>query len=155
MNEPAQSAAIKVVPPVYFLICIALGVGLNQLLPAIPLTEPAASIAGWLLVALALIVNKWSVACFKRANTPLHVKREALIIVTSGPYRFSRNPLYLSMLAATAGAALIADLFWLLITLPVLAAFLDRKIIAKEETYLVEKFGAPYLAYQQAVRRWL
>ena len=76
-------------------------------------------------------------------------------LVTGGVFRLSRNPIYLSLLLAAAGLALIWGTLWGWLGVAILFAMLDRLVIAKEEAYLATRFGAAYEAYKGRVRRWM
>jgi protein-S-isoprenylcysteine O-methyltransferase Ste14 len=92
---------------------------------------------------------------FTRASTPVSPYSTPRRLVTSGPYRISRNPGYLGMALAYAGIAVIAESLWALTILAVVLAVVDRGVIAREERYLERKFGAEYVLYRSRVRRWL
>jgi protein-S-isoprenylcysteine O-methyltransferase Ste14 len=81
--------------------------------------------------------------------------RATRTIVGSGPYRFTRNPMYVSLALAYAGMALTINSVWPLVFLPFIVLLVDRYVIRREEAYLARKFGAEYEAYRGRVRRWL
>jgi protein-S-isoprenylcysteine O-methyltransferase Ste14 len=91
---------------------------------------------------------------FRRAGTSVIPFKPTTALVTSGPYRFSRNPMYLGMAFRYIGVALALGVVWALITLPFVIAAVDQLAIAIEEGYLVRKFGDPYCDYMKRVRRW-
>jgi protein-S-isoprenylcysteine O-methyltransferase Ste14 len=110
-----------------------------------------------LAVAVALAAAALGLAglrAFRRAGTPFLPYRETLAIVTDGPFRFTRNPLYFSAILALAGVALWWDSLWLLALLPLVAVALQRLVIGPEERYLEARFGARYRDYRARVRRW-
>jgi protein-S-isoprenylcysteine O-methyltransferase Ste14 len=90
----------------------------------------------------------------KAGNDPRPDKPDAAL-VQAGPFRFSRNPIYLGLLLAAAGLALMWGTLWGWVGVAVLHALLDRLVIAKEEAYLASRFGAAYEAYRGRVRRWM
>ena len=75
--------------------------------------------------------------------------------MTTGPYRFTRNPAYLGMALTYVGIALLSSAVWVLLPLPLVLAVIDRGVIAREERYLQRKFGEEYLSYKRTVRRWV
>ncbi len=81
--------------------------------------------------------------------------RASSALVTSGPYRFTRNPMYLGMASLYAGIALAFGLLWSLALLLAVLVVIDRGVIAREERYLERRFGDEYRIYKQQVRRWL
>jgi protein-S-isoprenylcysteine O-methyltransferase Ste14 len=92
---------------------------------------------------------------FRRAGTSMIVTNPTTAMVTSGPYRFTRNPMYLGMAFLYIALALAFGVIWALIVLPAVIVAVDRLVIAREEPYLEAKFGDRYRAYKRRVRRWL
>ena len=105
------------------------------------------------LIAVALFV--WSVVTFKRAGTPVPGGQPTTTIVGAGPYRFSRNPIYLAFSLFHLGIAVWVNSLWLLATLLAAATLISFVVIRREEAYLARKFGTQYLDYKVSVRRWL
>jgi protein-S-isoprenylcysteine O-methyltransferase Ste14 len=92
---------------------------------------------------------------FRRSGQSPIPTRPTPSIIERGPYRFTRNPMYLQMVLVCIGVAVIASSAWIIVLTPVCAWALDRIAIVPEEAYLERKFGASYLAYKRRVRRWL
>jgi protein-S-isoprenylcysteine O-methyltransferase Ste14 len=122
-------------------------------LPLLP-TALAAPL-GAALVVLAVVLFVSSVAKFRAADTPVPARKPTTAIVRTGPYRFSRNPIYLAFSLLQLGIALWANSLWLLLTLVVAVALVHYVVIRREEQYLERRFGDEYLAYKASVRRWL
>jgi protein-S-isoprenylcysteine O-methyltransferase Ste14 len=94
-------------------------------------------------------------AAMKRAGTNIRPDQPTLAVVSDGPFRFTRNPLYLALTGLYVGITLLADALWpLLLLVPVLVV-LQWGVVAREERYLEAKFGEPYRAYKARVRRWV
>ena len=91
----------------------------------------------------------------KRAGTDPFPYHPSTRIVTHGPYRFSRNPMYFGFALLTLGLAILVDSAWMLLALPIGLVLIDRFAITCEERYLERKFGEEYLNYKRSVRRWL
>lgn len=108
---------------------------------------------GAVLVGFACVIP--SIAAFRRARTHPEPWKPTKALVTSGLYRITRNPMYLGMLLVYVGIALAGRTVWPLLPLPVVILALEVGVIRREERYLVGRFGAPYEAYRQRVRRWL
>jgi protein-S-isoprenylcysteine O-methyltransferase Ste14 len=106
-----------------------------------------------LFLAVALI--GWALVVMMRAGTDPRPDKPDTTLVEAGPFRLSRNPIYLSLLLAAAGLALIWGTLWGWLGVAILFAMLDRLVIAKEEAYLATRFGAAYEAYKGRVRRWM
>jgi protein-S-isoprenylcysteine O-methyltransferase Ste14 len=119
---------------------------------------PAGTPAGWLggaVFGFALALGVWAVATMLGAGTNIPTHRPATAIVTGGPYRFSRNPIYLGLFVGLVGLAIAFDDLWLLIALAPFALVIRYGVVAREEAYLERKFGEVYRGYCARVRRWL
>lgn len=110
---------------------------------------------GWLLVMSFVGWNGWSLWLFSRHETGLLPGQATQAIIEEGPYRLSRNPLYVGLLALYLGLALLAPTFWGLVLFPVAMLLLLWGAIHPEERFLHGRFGAPYDDYSRRVRRWL
>jgi protein-S-isoprenylcysteine O-methyltransferase Ste14 len=119
-----------------------LPLGLVQLAVGLPVVT--AAVAVWL----------WGILTLRQEGTTFDVRKPTVTIVSRGPYRVSRNPLYLMLTVAYIGTALAVNTAWPVVLLP-LAVFLITRLIYQEERYLERKFGREYLAYKARVRRWL
>lgn len=106
-------------------------------------------------MVLGALVILWSKRELEMHDQPSEPKATTTIIVQSGMFRFSRNPLYLGLLIAFCGLAFATDKLWWLILAPLAAALTHYLLIAPEETYLENKFGDEYLQYKRKVRRWI
>jgi protein-S-isoprenylcysteine O-methyltransferase Ste14 len=135
------------------------GLGLGLLLEwAIPLPGAPGWISWFLGASLLLVgmaLGAWFVASFRRARTPVDVRRPTTAIVTGGPFRFSRNPGYLSLTVMYLGIAILADALWPIVLLPGIVILVQRTVIEREERYLERKFGDDYLRYKLRTRRWV
>jgi protein-S-isoprenylcysteine O-methyltransferase Ste14 len=155
----ADSAGVVIPPPLFFVAAFGLG-GLVEhfdpwFLAATFSGERWVREAGLVVIALAIGLGIWAIASFRRAGTtPVPVK-PTTAVVFAGPYRFTRNPMYLALTLALAGVGLALDRGWIALSALVGAALVDRYAIAREERYLERKFGDAYLAYKRRVRRWL
>jgi protein-S-isoprenylcysteine O-methyltransferase Ste14 len=105
------------------------------------------------LAAVALFV--YSVRTFRRAGTPVPGNRPTTAIVRTGPYRYSRNPIYLAFSLLQIGIAFWLNSPWLLVTLVPAVALMSFVVIPREEQYLESRFPSDYLPYRDSVRRWL
>jgi protein-S-isoprenylcysteine O-methyltransferase Ste14 len=143
-------------PPLVYLGSIILGLLLHFTWP-LPLLvrQPVGALigAGVVLVAVGLFIT--AVRTFRAAGTPVPGNRPTTTIVRSGPYRFSRNPIYLAFSALQVGIALWVGSLWLLITLVPALALMSLWVIPREERYLEARFSSEYLSYKSSVRRWL
>jgi protein-S-isoprenylcysteine O-methyltransferase Ste14 len=142
-------------PPVVFLISLVSGtlIHLAVPLPLLPVTLSAA--VGVPLVLVAILLFACSVARFRAAATPVPARKPTTAIVRTGPYRFSRNPIYLAFSLFQLGIAIWVNSMWLAATLVAAVALIHSVVIPREEKYLERRFGAEYLDYKASVRRWL
>lgn len=156
-GSPEQAPSRIAWPPILYLAAIAASIALHLLVPLPWFGSPLADLlfaAGWLLVLAAVLVAAAAIRTLQRTGTTLRVDRRAERLVTSGPYAFSRNPIYLGNTAVMIGIGFITGIVWFLI-LAVLAAFATRKLaIEPEERHLALRFGKIYRDYQKMVRRW-
>ncbi len=141
-------------PPLLIASAILGGRGLD-LVFALPALPAAAAYAGGALVALAVGNDIWCARIFRRHNTTILPHRAVSALVTSGPYRYSRNPIYISHVALTLGLALLMGSLGVAALTPVLAVALTKLSILPEERHLAEKFGAEFRAYAARTPRWL
>lgn len=117
--------------------------------------RPVLTPSGWLLIALGVALMAWAILTFTRARTTVLPYRPASRVVSSGPFRFSRNPIYVADTLIYAGISLLTRMVWPLVILPLVLATLYAFVIRREERYLGEAFGAEYGEYRRRVRRWV
>jgi protein-S-isoprenylcysteine O-methyltransferase Ste14 len=143
-------------PPLFF----AVGLGIAWWLEgrwSLPMAAPSVwlEMAGALLVVVSMVGALWAAGRFGRAGTPLVPVKAATALVTDGPFRHSRNPMYLSLTVGYVGVSLIINTWWPLVLLPVVLLVMRLWVIAREEAYLAKRFGEKYADYCRRVRRWL
>lgn len=148
-------ADVWVPPPLILAGFFALGGLLERWFPATPIPAPWRRLSAGLCLAASGGIFAWGLACFTRARTSPVPFQHSAVLLTSGPYRFSRNPLYVSAALLYAGLALWWKVLWALPLLPLALAALRRLVINKEEGFLERRFGMEYLDYKKRVRRWL
>jgi len=155
-DATTDTANVRIRPPIAWTVAVLAGLALNWLLP-LPFV-PAAVPAGWLgatVFALALALFAWAIATITRAGSNVPSSLPTTIIVDTGPYRFTRNPIYLGMVLGLIGLAIALDSLWLLLTLVPFVLVIRYAVIAREEAYLQRKFGDVYRRYCVRARRWL
>jgi protein-S-isoprenylcysteine O-methyltransferase Ste14 len=142
-------------PPLVYLASIVLGLVLEFAwrLPFLP--HVLAVPLGVLFVAGAVALFCGSVGKFRAAGTPVPGNKPTTVIVRTGPYRFSRNPIYLAFSLLQLGIAIWVNGLWLVATLVAALAVMAFVVIPREEQYLEGRFGAEYLDYKNFVRRWV
>ena len=158
-DRPRRDAPdIVALPPLIWLAALLLCLALEWLLPLGLLPPPLAPVTlvpGALLLALGIGIAVAGAMAFRRAGTNVHPGHPALVLVETGPYRVTRNPMYLGMLLALAGVGLVASLDWALPMVVPLWLALHHGVVLREEAYLSAKFGAPYDVFRGRTRRWL
>lgn len=107
-----------------------------------------------LLVGAGLLALS-AIAAMQRALTPIHPAATPRSLVTHGPFRFTRNPIYLALAMIMAAGALVFNSLWFVLAVPILVLLINVLVIPREERALSMVFGAEYLSYQGRVRRWL
>ena len=155
---PPDNAGVLLPPPLIFLVPFVIGTWLEwrAAWPLVAAGGRARAVAGVLAIAAGVALGFSAVTEFQRRGTTiLPARRPTRAIVAAGPYRFTRNPMYLGMTIAYVGASLLINSMWPLLMLPVVLLAVDRYVIAREERYLRAKFGDEYVAYTRRVRRWL
>jgi protein-S-isoprenylcysteine O-methyltransferase Ste14 len=142
-------------PPIVYGAAIATGLTFEFGWPAPFLPGVLAAVLGTLLVLTAVAAFFYSVRTFEAAGTPVPGNLPTTAIVRTGPYRFSRNPIYLAFSIFHLGIAGWVNGTWLVATLAAAVAVMALIVIPREEQYLEKRFGADYLDYKRSVRRWL
>jgi protein-S-isoprenylcysteine O-methyltransferase Ste14 len=154
----ADHANVPVLPPVLFGFGLGTGLLLWWVVPVAlfpPHLKKPACVAGWAIAAAGVAFGGWAITTFLRAKTTPHPNHPVNALVTSGPYRASRNPMYVGMSFGMAGIALVLNTPWLLAVLPPVWLLLRRLVIDREEAYLERKFGDEYRTFCARTRRWL
>lgn len=155
---PDHSQVI-VFPPVIPLCGFVLGVVLEWLVPLGPrlasVWGTGVRAAGGLVLVLGAAGFAWMVVTMKRARTPIHNSKTPSTLVEHGPFRRTRNPMYLFGSIAYAGLALLLVQPWSLALLPVVFATTHHGVVLREEAFLARRFGDAYRQYQARVPRWL
>lgn len=155
MQIEQDSAQVRVPPPLLLLACVIVGAGLQWIYPVPFIADPVR----WIVAAFLICSGVSTILCcarkFKKTGTNIEPWKKTSRIITSGIYRFTRNPIYLSFLVVGTGVAFAVNSVWILVMMIPLVGLLTFLVIAKEERYLEQSFGVEYLAYKAKVRRWL
>ena len=155
MDQAADHAQILVPPPLVFLGYLVAALVLNWAVPLpIPWMVPA-RVAGGIAVLVGLALGGSAVFAMIRRNTSPGPHEPSTVLVTDGPYRFTRNPIYVGFFLIYIGFGWLAGTIWGLLLSPFLLATVTRAIVEPEEKYLGTKFAAAYSEYSSRVRRWV
>jgi protein-S-isoprenylcysteine O-methyltransferase Ste14 len=152
---PVDSAGVRWPPPAVFAGGLLAGWLLTVWVPTPYLGYFAARTLGGVLIALGALLALSAVYTFRRAGTNLRPDRPSTALVIAGPYRFTRNPMYLSLTIFYLGIAVLLQSLWSVLLLPLVLFVIQTKVIRREEPYLERRFGANYTRYRSQVRRWL
>lgn len=152
--EARGTAGVIAPPPLIYLLPLLAGLVLDRRVPIGALPEGPARLLGALAIA-GFAVAIAALVAFRRAGTRPEPWKPTAALVTTGPYRFSRNPMYLGFTLLYLGLSLWFGGYWCLLLLPVVLAVMTSGVIRREEAYLERLFGAAYLDYRRQVRRWL
>lgn len=155
MDQLPDVPGVVAPPPLIFGGGLALGLLANRVVRLPKPHRLVARMLGAALVAASLAYGPGAFVRMRRMKTNVDPYRPTTAIVESGPFRFSRNPLYVSLALLYAAIALLARATLPLVLLPAVLAIVQRGVISREERYLERKFGAAYLTYKSRVRRWL
>ena len=151
----SQQMTTRVPPPLLYVGMLIIGLLLSAVFPTAVLSGWLPTLSGVVLAALGLIMMVWAAITMRRAGESPVPTEPTRTLVANGPFRFSRNPLYLAMTLVYAGIALAFGSLWALALLLVVLVIMDRGVIASEEQYLQGQLGDSYLQYKTRVRRWL
>lgn len=145
----------RVFPPGVAVVATLIGVGLQYLLPFRLISQPAGRWIGGAFILAWLGLAASALGVFRGAGTTANPTGEVTAFVIGGPYRYTRNPMYLGLILLQIGVAFVLGNGWILLLTVAAFIVLDRLVIAGEERYLAAKYGAAYDDYRRKVRRWL
>jgi protein-S-isoprenylcysteine O-methyltransferase Ste14 len=145
----------KILPPTWLLIAMLTMMALHFSLPGMRIIPRPWSLAGILLLALGITLTMIADDLFRKLHTTVKPFEESAVLVTSGPYRLSRNPMYLGFVLILTGTAILLGSLTPFLVIPVYAALIDRVFIQAEERMLARKFGAEWQTYRGETRRWI
>lgn len=158
MTEASRGPDVRFPPPALFVLSWLVTWWLNTRLEFLISADGAGVLqetAGTLLAAAGLALMLWAIVTFLSNRTSVMPNRAARQLVLIGPYRWSRNPMYVGLTLADIGLALFFNQAWPLVLLPLVLLSLLTFVIAREERYLRSAFGDAYDAYCRRVRRFL
>jgi len=154
-TQPRDNAGVIAPPPLIYLGGVAVGIIADSFLPVPRILFPGQAWFGGLLTAAGFVLSIWSVLEFVRHGTHPDPRHPTTVLITVGPYRFSRNPIYLAFTLMYLGVASWLGKFWILTGVVPALLLTHFGVVRREERYLSGKFGGAYEAYRQRVRRWL
>ena len=153
--DATDHAGVRFPPPLIYLAGLLAGIALHSALDG-GSPPTAVRIAGAAVgIAAFLYLDSRAMVAFRRTHNNPAPWTPADSLVVEGPYRLTRNPMYLGMAALFLGLAFAFGTLWAVALLPVVIVVIDRYAIAREERYMERRFGSEYLDYKRRVRRWL
>ena len=156
-RAPLSDPGVRFPPPFIFVGGFLGGWAVNRWGRGLPLSSGGVPLEriGFGILIVGVVLAAWGIVTFRRARTAVIPHHAASQLVTSGPYRFTRNPMYVGLTIAYLGGAAVINSAWPLILLPVVLVVLVRSVVSREEQYLSDAFGDQFTAYRSRVRRWL
>jgi protein-S-isoprenylcysteine O-methyltransferase Ste14 len=159
-DQNADAATVGFFPPLAPFVTVLAGIGLERLWPLdfgffTPTAIVRFGVGGVIVIGALLGLGLWSVLTMRRTGETVNPYKPTTAIVERGPFRFTRNPMYLQMVLICIGFAMMFANVWILLLTPVCAWSLYRGAIVPEEAYLERKFGDAYRDYKRRVRRWV
>lgn len=148
---------MRVPVPWVFVLAYLLGAALESVRPPIrfPMSVVVSTIVGRVLFVIGAVIAGWGLLIFHKARTTTVPGQSSVKLVTWGPYRFSRNPMYVGLVLAYLGEAALLKQIWPVLVLPFMLVYLNWTVIPVEEAKLEEVFRDEYGTYRQRVRRWI
>jgi len=157
-DPSSDNAGVRIIPPAVYLGGLAIGY-LLDLIWHVPIAPPGWSLVVRLVGGAATVLGLWlmlsAATLFRRLGTAVPPWEPTSTLATEGPYRFTRNPMYLGMALIVGGLGLIGNAVWPLLALVPVIVIIRTQVIAREERYLEAKFGYEYRILETRVRRWL
>ena len=155
MTDTAQKTGIRLIPPFLYIAAVVLGLVAGGLWPVALLPWWVRLSLGPALIVVAVVLVRPAMKAFRARGVAFDVRQVPGTLITSGPYRISRNPSYLALILISLGIAVIADDIWI-VGFAALATLITRqRVVLPEERILAANFGADYAAYKARVRRWI
>src|SRR5260370_1672075 len=157
-QETRDNPGVIAPPPLIYAVPLAVGLLLHARFPVRPLRfmpRVVRVVLGSSLVGLAVAVIASAFRKMVRAHTNVNPTQPTTALVVEGPFKFTRNPLYLSLTLLYTGISIIVNALWTMLLLPLVLLVMRKGVIDREERYLERKFGEQYLRYKASVRRWI
>ena len=154
-RDEQDNPGIKVPPPLIYVLPLVLGLLLDNKAHVPLLPRGAARSLGWPLLGGGALLSVWFLRTMREADAPVRTDRPVSRLTTEGPFRYTRNPGYLSLALIYAGIAVLRNALWAVLLLPLVLYVTHREVIGREERYLERTFGGEYLTYKARVRRWV
>ncbi len=153
--DAPDNADVIALPPLIYGAALAIGLVLHVIYPIAFLPQGLAVWVGVALIVVSIVIVGSALRAMARAKTPFHFRKPTTAVVTDGAFRYSRNPMYVSLALLYLGIASLVNTPWLVLLLVPLMVVIQRGVVRREERYLEGKFGEHYGQYKRQVRRWI
>lgn len=154
-NASPDTAQVLVLPPLVYGGAFVIGLLLHLVFPLHILPTTLARGIGVVCVLVSLPLALATLRALSHAHTPVDPMKPTTALVTEGPFRYSRNPIYVVLTLLYLGVAFLVNAWWILVLVVPALVVIRYGVIAREEAYLTRKFGDAYRQYTAQVRRWL
>jgi protein-S-isoprenylcysteine O-methyltransferase Ste14 len=154
-NTNSDAPNVRIIPPLVYLVGVVIGSLVNIWLPTKVVPGPVAWVIGGVLMLCGAVLAASAIFTFRSVSTTVRPDRAASRLVIAGPYKITRNPMYLGLASVYLGIAIAEQSLWTFILLPVVLTIILRRAIKPEEAFLERRFGEDYTRYKAKVRRWL
>lgn len=154
-EETATGDRGNLLPPTYWFGCALLMVVLHALFPLVRWAEPPVTYLGFVFIAAAVALAGWAGWTFRRYGTTVHPFEPTARLVTDGPYRYARNPMYLGLMIALVGVLFLLGSVTPIVVVVIFEWIISTRFIEPEEQALERKYGEAFRSYKSRVRRWI
>jgi protein-S-isoprenylcysteine O-methyltransferase Ste14 len=154
-DKSDDTVQLVAIPPVVYVGAFGLGLLIHRLRPLTLFPRTAARVIGAVLFLVGYVTADSAILALWRARTDILTRRPTTTLIVTGPFRFTRHPIYVGMTLMYGGAAVLLNTLAPLLLLPALIMFVKRGAIDREEAYLERRFGEAYASYKGRVRRWI
>ncbi len=148
-------SGVIVPPPIVYLVCLVAGLGLDFFWPIPLLPQAIQFVVGFTIIGASFLLVGLAFLKFHRSRTSIDCRKPTTEIIATGPFAYSRNPVYVGMTMLMGGIAIAVDSPWVLAMAIPAVLIIHNFVILREEAYLERKFGDDYRRYKAAVRRWI
>ena len=155
MANDQDNPGIRVPPPPVYLLALLLGLLVDRRVHVPFLPRGVTRVLWWPLVGGAIVLAAWFIRTMRAAETTIRIDKPVSSLTQDGPFRYSRNPGYLSLTMLYAGIAIRRNALCAILLLPLVLWVIQCEVIEREERYLERTFGEEYLDYKRRVRRWV
>ncbi len=155
MEGQKDRADVAFPPPALVLLALIVAIAFDHFWPLAVAPRPVGVALGTLFSLFGVAIIAWGRVMLARGGTTVNPYRPTTAIISGGPYRFTRNPLYVGIQSLLVGLSFLVGTWWGIALLVPTFLVLHHGVVLREEAYLERKFGREYLSYKRKVRRWL